>query len=625
MRTVGQAGDWPSVVGSWARLRSRRYVPDAEPPGGFAMTELCISTAGSDLILIVRVLAGLRLTGRLHVVQGHRAGDVCFDQGQVVAAAIAAEQGLPALEAILITLPDGRCAFQSGVLAADKNLELGRKALEMELQQVAQRQAQLVRAVPTLAAVPRASEPRDDRRVDEEVTLPRRALLTLAAIDGRRSIDEICGGREVVRTLEDLTMLVDQGLIGIEAPPSSALPLVALRAQLPHSQHLGSVPSALGHLLSEKAYQLGRAERPLTQAVGQFATSARKVASEAIGKYPHARGYLSTQESRLNGSSHAATTHGPETLAGPSEEPRLQAGRRRQATRRQAVQSLLLLLTLGLGIVVLSLLASVSMGGRVGSPREPRPTPDYAGAPTLLGPASAPTVLPHAPEDASSSPSETGTRSNLRAVLEEEFAGAQTAWPVDPESTAWLAEGTYHVAVRWPGQFVAIGAPLREKFRDVVVTATFQKSAGAPGTRYGLIVRDQGPGPRDGLNTMGSFYALLVNDRGEFSIARRESDDWVDVLPWSPSDAIRPGNAANELVALAIGSQLGLAVNGTLVASVRDETLDTGAVGVYVNGDLAEVTLERFLVEVPALGPSDPAQTPRTGLVQEEASSEARR
>jgi hypothetical protein len=209
-------------------------------------------------------------------------------------------------------------------------------------------------------------------------------------------------------------------------------------------------------------------------------------------------------------------------------------------------------------------------------------------------------------------------------VLEEQFDGVQSGWPDDPQSTAWLTEGVYHLAVRRPGQFVAVGAPLAETLRDVVVTATFHKSAGPPGGRYGLIVRDQGPGPRDGLNPIGNFYVLLVNDRGEYSIARREGDDWVDVVPWSPSDAINHGNMANELVALAIGSQLGLAVNGTLVASVRDEALDAGAVGVYANGDFVEIVLEKFLVEVPAPGPAGSAQPP-PGLVPAGRSPEAGR
>ena len=50
-------------------------------------------------------------------------------------------------------------------------------------------------------------------------------------------------------------------------------------------------------------------------------------------------------------------------------------------------------------------------------------------------------------------------------------------------------------------------------------------------------------------------------------------------------------------MALAVGSQLGLAVNGTLVASREDRTLTAGGVGLYVGGDDSEVTVQRFRVE----------------------------
>jgi hypothetical protein len=571
------------------------------------MTQLYISTADRDLVLIVRLLGGLQLTGQLHIVQDPWAGDVCFDQGRIVAARFAAEQGLPALEAMLLSLPDGRCTFQTGVPAGQTNLELGQKALETELQQLAQRQVELARVVPSLAAVPRASAPRDDRCVDEQVTLPRSALLTLAAIDGRRSVEAICGGREVVRTLEDLVTLVDQDLIGIAVPPRRAPPLVSLQARLTRDPSPISLLPILGYMLTLIAYGLRRAQRPLARAAAQLAASAHTVVSAASRKNPSARTDRSAPDSSLNDSSQDGTTRVRETPASASEEPRSEVRYWRRGTRRRLVQGLPVLLTFGLGILALSVLLSVSVRSRVSSPAEPSHPLEQAAAPTTLDPAPAPSATPRAVDDESASALEPTSGSKLRPVLEEEFDGAHTNWPDRPQSTAWLTESGYHLAVRRPGQFVAIGAPLVDKLRDVVVTANFRKSAGSSGGRYGLIVRDQGPDRRDGLNSIGNFYVLLVNDRGEYSIARREGDDWVDVLPWSPSDAIHPGNAANELVALAIGPQLGLAVNGTLVASVRDEALDAGAVGVYVNGDFAEVVLERFLVEVPAGGQTESA------------------
>ena len=166
-------------------------------------------------------------------------------------------------------------------------------------------------------------------------------------------------------------------------------------------------------------------------------------------------------------------------------------------------------------------------------------------------------------------------------------------------STAWLARGAYHLLARHPGRFVAVGLPQLEPLRDVVVAGTFRKVGGPPGGGYGLIVRDQGPGPRDGVGQGGRYYVLEVGDRGEVGIWRREGDHWEDLLPWSPSDAVRPGAEPNVLSVRAIGPRLTFVVNGTQVASLEDATLPAGGVGVFLGGDGNEGRLEWLVVEAP--------------------------
>ena len=187
----------------------------------------------------------------------------------------------------------------------------------------------------------------------------------------------------------------------------------------------------------------------------------------------------------------------------------------------------------------------------------------------------------------------------LRAVFEERFADNRGGWPDDPRSTAWFADGGYRLAARQPGRFVAVGAPIAAPLGDVAATATFRKVGGPPGGGYGLIVRDRGPGPRDGVEQGGRYYVLEAGDRGEVGVWRREGDRWVDLLPWTPSEAVRPGGAANELTARAQGARLTLLVNGVEVAGVEDAALPEGGVGIFVGGDLNEVAVDRFVVELP--------------------------
>src|SRR5215211_5045051 len=94
-----------------------------------AITTLHLSTVERDLPLLVRLLLALRVTGRLQITQDRWMGAVYFAHGQIVAAALGAEQGLPALEALLLALPDGRYTFHEGVPAPASNIELAVPAL----------------------------------------------------------------------------------------------------------------------------------------------------------------------------------------------------------------------------------------------------------------------------------------------------------------------------------------------------------------------------------------------------------------------------------------------------------------------------------------------------------------
>ena len=187
----------------------------------------------------------------------------------------------------------------------------------------------------------------------------------------------------------------------------------------------------------------------------------------------------------------------------------------------------------------------------------------------------------------------------FHTVFEEEFADGRHGWPNDPIATAWIADGGYRLFAREPGRFVAVGAPIAKVLGDVVVSGTFRKLGGPPGGGYGLIVRDQGPGSRDGINQGGRYYVLEVGDRGELGIWRREEDHWVDLIPWTPSDVVRPGGTANELMVQAVGQQLTFLVNGIRVASEVDAVLGEGAVGIFAGGDFNDVAVDRFVVRVP--------------------------
>jgi hypothetical protein len=206
--------------------------------------------------------------------------------------------------------------------------------------------------------------------------------------------------------------------------------------------------------------------------------------------------------------------------------------------------------------------------------------------------AQAPTVEP--------TPAPTVAPTGPRTLLEETFDTNERNWPNNQQGPAWITGGSLRIMPRQATQFVAIGIPaVGEILQDVEVNATFRKVGGPAGGGYGIIVRDQGPAPRDGINQLGRYYVLEVGDKGEVGIWRREGDRWIDLLPWQRSDAVKGGSAANDLTVRAIGDRLSLSVNGTEVGSRTDGTLAVGNVGIFVGGDGNSVALDQLSVKTP--------------------------
>ena len=229
----------------------------------------------------------------------------------------------------------------------------------------------------------------------------------------------------------------------------------------------------------------------------------------------------------------------------------------------------------------------------------PAPLADAAATPAAgTTPRLEPTEADRASPAAVAQPAPTPSASP-RTILDEHFADGRRDWPDDPRATAYVADGAYRLVAREPGRFVAVGAPIAEALGDVVVTGTFRKVGGPPGGGYGLIVRDQGAGARDGIAQEGQFYVLEVGDRGELGIWRRDGDRWIELLPWTTAEAVRPGGATNELTVRAIGPRLTFLVNGVEVASLDDSALPDGGVGVFLGGDFNEGLVERLVVQVP--------------------------
>jgi hypothetical protein len=225
-------------------------------------------------------------------------------------------------------------------------------------------------------------------------------------------------------------------------------------------------------------------------------------------------------------------------------------------------------------------------------PPAPTPVPTQPAPPT---PAPRPTQPPQSTPDVAA-PAESA---QSRVLFAERFVSPLDGWPHDPNGTAWFGDGSYQLMVREPGRFVAIGTPLPGPVGDVTMSARFRKTGGPPGGGYGLVVRSQG-GALDGDNQLGTYIVLEASDRGEIGVWQRDESRWLDIVPWTHSSAVRVGREANELSVSTQTNRVVFVVNGVEVVNMTHASMPAqGGVGIFVGGDMNEVSLEWLIVETP--------------------------
>lgn len=190
------------------------------------MTELSGTLDGIGLQPLLAFLGGLNKSGNLAVEDEHWMGTLALADGQVVGARFGHEQGLDALDAIFFVLQHGRFQFSASE-TCEVNLVMEPGAFVGHLEALGREVARLALIVPSLAAVPRSVDATDDG----EVTLGRRTLRLLLALDGRRTVAEYAKQRGVLATLRELAELTQLGLVTNDPTMAAADPNGAVAAE----------------------------------------------------------------------------------------------------------------------------------------------------------------------------------------------------------------------------------------------------------------------------------------------------------------------------------------------------------------------------------------------------------
>jgi hypothetical protein len=544
---------------------------------------------GDELPDALRRAGMSEMTGWLYVGSHDWSASLFLEAGRIRLATFRSREGLEAVTELASMLPASEYIFETERPAPTRrtlNLSVGELLSLLELARsngVVDEGSELASVVPQLLL------PLDGPNAADTAYFSPAMQKTLRDIDGRRTVAQIVAFRDSRAVLGHLKMLVDLGLISLTRlsantparAPVTRLPVLAagvcplLGLATEPASHLDRPSSGHSCFASGRPVALALMQQRSVCLTGSH-LSCPLLAAATVAS-------ASDAEVAMIGSAGDVTDRTTRTWV-----PRRIAGLMNPRIMQAALAlATLIVVTVGANVVISHLrnAASAEQTSSIATV-----------APTLVPtPAATPEPVDVPPPPPASVPALV----NPRTFLHDTFSDNSQNWPNTPQGVAWLQPGGYVLATRQAGQFVALAIPRTEVFGDVTLRATFTKLSGLDGGGYGFILRDQGPGPRDGANQNGRYYVVEVGDKGQVGVWRRDSDHWTDVLPWTDTGAARQGEATNQLEVRSSGDRMTVSVNGVDVQTVTDGALPYGGVGLFVGGDQNQVLVQDLTVLAP--------------------------
>jgi hypothetical protein len=147
-----------------------------------------------------------------------------------------------------------------------------------------------------------------------------------------------------------------------------------------------------------------------------------------------------------------------------------------------------------------------------------------------------------------------------------------------------------------------------DEYDNSVIEVDARAPSGEKGISYGIVFRVG----KDG----NSFYAFNLSTAGRYAVYYySRTKGWTALIPYTSSDAVKPGAEKNRLKVAVQGEQIAVYVNDQFLDSVTDSTLAAGRIGVYVstadaNGKAAFGNLSISKINRPLALPAAKARPP---------------
>ena len=210
--------------------------------------------------------------------------------------------------------------------------------------------------------------------------------------------------------------------------------------------------------------------------------------------------------------------------------------------------------------------------------------------------------------DASTGASSTASEEVLARIAEIKAAGEPFHSTFNADDGNWDTKGSedvvrsygpgvFKMRVESPNMLGWSGGPVRAA--DFYVEVDSYHVAG-PRQQFGLVFRN------DGAN----YYAFGISSDGYFRLQKWLDGEWQSIVDWTEAPAINQGEGSHNLVGLlAEGDQISLLVNGQVLATAADDSVQGDEVGLMASSFSEagiEVAFEDFMYWSPSAGPSAP-------------------
>jgi len=167
----------------------------------------------------------------------------------------------------------------------------------------------------------------------------------------------------------------------------------------------------------------------------------------------------------------------------------------------------------------------------------------------------------------------------LDVILDEDFSDNSLAWfeGNDDEMFAEVKNGYYYFEHK-----IDDGSYFLWHIVDIIpeydfeISSTITHVSGANDYGYGIVF---------GLDDLDNLYAFNISDNGYYRYGKYVEDEWINLIGWTESDALRSYNATNTLTIKKTDDKYNFFINDEWVDSYTFETFFGNNIGYVIYKD----------------------------------------